>query len=153
LATIHPACVAEKAAALNLVNNGRVEMGIDEGASITELSPFDTPMDKKRAIWEDAVRAILPMFRDGGCEYEGKRLKFALRNVVPKPVQQPNPSLWVACSQLDTTEMAGRRGMGALGFQFISAEAAHAWVHAYTKPLDKLTEYVTNPISRWSPKR
>ena len=39
--------------------------------------------------------------------------------------------------------------MGALGFQFISADAAHAWVHAYynayTKHLEKLTEYATNP--------
>ena len=124
-------------------------MGIGEGASITELGPFDVPMDEKRAIWEDAVRAILPMFRDGGWEYEGKYFKFPLRNVVPKPVQKPNPPLWVACSQLETIEMAGRRGMGALGFQFISAEAAHAWVHAYynayTKQLDKLTEYATNP--------
>jgi alkanesulfonate monooxygenase SsuD/methylene tetrahydromethanopterin reductase-like flavin-dependent oxidoreductase (luciferase family) len=45
--------------------------------------------------------------------------------------------------------MAGRRGMGALGFQFVSAEAANAWVSAYynsfTKRLDKLTEYQTNP--------
>ena len=45
--------------------------------------------------------------------------------------------------------MAGRRGLGALAFQFLSADAAHAWVHAYynsfTKRLDKLTDYVTNP--------
>ena len=37
---------------------------------------------------------------------------------------------------------------GALGFQFISAEAAHAWVHAYynayTKRMEKLTDYATN---------
>ena len=45
--------------------------------------------------------------------------------------------------------MAGRRGIGALGFQFVSAEAAHAWVNAYynsyTKRLEKLADYVTNP--------
>jgi alkanesulfonate monooxygenase SsuD/methylene tetrahydromethanopterin reductase-like flavin-dependent oxidoreductase (luciferase family) len=45
--------------------------------------------------------------------------------------------------------MAGRRGIGALGFQFVSGEAAHAWVHAYynafTKRMDKLTDYQTNP--------
>ena len=45
--------------------------------------------------------------------------------------------------------MAGRRGMGALGFQFISGDAAHAWVHSYynsfTKRLDKLADYQTNP--------
>ena len=45
--------------------------------------------------------------------------------------------------------MAGRRGLGALAFQFLSADAAHAWVHAYynsfMKRQDKLTDYVTNP--------
>jgi alkanesulfonate monooxygenase SsuD/methylene tetrahydromethanopterin reductase-like flavin-dependent oxidoreductase (luciferase family) len=45
--------------------------------------------------------------------------------------------------------MAGRRGMGALGFQFVSAEAAKAWVHAYynafTQDLDLLCDYQTNP--------
>ncbi len=39
--------------------------------------------------------------------------------------------------------------MGALGFQFVSAEAAEAWVHAYynayTKHLEKLCDYATNP--------
>src|SRR5947209_11240574 len=72
-----------------------------------------------------------------------------LRNVVPKPIQKPHPPLWVACSALDTIEMAGRRGLGALAFQFLSADAAHAWVHAYynsfTKRQEKLADYVTNP--------
>ena len=55
----------------------------------------------------------------------------------------------MACSQLETIEMAGRRGMGALGFQFVSAEAAHAWVstyyRAFVKRLDKLADYEANP--------
>ncbi len=149
LTTNHPARVAERVAALDLVSNGRVEFGMGEGGSITELGPFDRSLDEKRAIWEDAVRAVLPMFRDGGWEYQGEYFNFPLRNVLPKPVQKPHPPLWVACSQLETIEMAGRRGMGALGFQFISADAAYAWVHAYynafTKHLDKLTDYQTNP--------
>jgi alkanesulfonate monooxygenase SsuD/methylene tetrahydromethanopterin reductase-like flavin-dependent oxidoreductase (luciferase family) len=39
--------------------------------------------------------------------------------------------------------------LGALGFQFVSADAAHAWVHSYynalTKRLDKLADYPSNP--------
>jgi alkanesulfonate monooxygenase SsuD/methylene tetrahydromethanopterin reductase-like flavin-dependent oxidoreductase (luciferase family) len=50
---------------------------------------------------------------------------------------------------METIRMAGSRGIGALGFQFVSAEAAQAWVHAYynayTKRLDKLADYQTNP--------
>ena len=149
LTTNHPAKVAARIAALDLLSRGRVEFGMGESASITELEPFDVTMEEKRAIWEDAVRAIIPMFGEGGVSYDGRYFKFPLRNVVPKPLQKPHPPLWVACSQLETIEMAGRRGMGALGFQFVSADAAHAWVHAYynaiTKRLDKLTDYRINP--------
>ena len=149
LTSNHPARVAEKVACLDLVSNGRAEFGMGEGASITELGPFDREMENKREVWEDAIRCIMPMFKDGGWEYDGPYFKFPLRQVLPKPIQKPHPPLWVACSQLDTIEMAGRRGIGALGFQFLSAEMAKAWVHAYynsfTKRLDKLADYQTNP--------
>jgi alkanesulfonate monooxygenase SsuD/methylene tetrahydromethanopterin reductase-like flavin-dependent oxidoreductase (luciferase family) len=149
LTTTHPARCAERIAALDLVSNGRVEFGTGESASITELEPFGVAYDEKRAIWEEAIRAIIPMFRDGGSEHHGKYFEMPLRNVVPKPVQKPHPPLWVACSQLETIEMAGRRGLGALAFQFLSADAAFAWVHAYynafTKRQEKLADYVTNP--------
>ena len=148
LPTNHPARVAEKVACLDLVSNGRVEFGMGEGASITELGPFDRQMEDKQAVWEDAVRCILPMFTREGWQYDGPYFKFPLRNVVPKPVQKPHPPLWVACSQLPTIELAGRCGIGALGFQFLSAEMAHAWVHAYynafVKRQQKLTDYQSN---------
>jgi alkanesulfonate monooxygenase SsuD/methylene tetrahydromethanopterin reductase-like flavin-dependent oxidoreductase (luciferase family) len=148
LTTNHPARVAEKVACLDLVSNGRVEFGMGEGASVTELGPFDRQMDDKQAVWEDAVRCILPMFTHEGWEYDGPYFKFPLRNVLPKPVQKPHPPLWVACSQLETIELAGRCGIGALGFQFLSAEMAHAWVHAYynafVKRQQKLADYQSN---------
>jgi alkanesulfonate monooxygenase SsuD/methylene tetrahydromethanopterin reductase-like flavin-dependent oxidoreductase (luciferase family) len=148
LPTNHPARVAEKVACLDLVSNGRVEFGMGEGASITELGPFDRQMENKQEVWEDAVRCILPMFTHEGWQYDGPYFKFPLRNVLPKPVQKPHPPLWVACSQLPTIELAGRCGIGALGFQFLSADMAHAWVHAYynafTRRQQKLCDYESN---------
>jgi alkanesulfonate monooxygenase SsuD/methylene tetrahydromethanopterin reductase-like flavin-dependent oxidoreductase (luciferase family) len=148
LTTNHPARVAEKVACLDLVSNGRVEFGMGEGASITELAPFDRVMEDKQAVWEDGVRCELPMFKDGGWEYDGPYFKFPLRNVLPKPIQKPHPPGWVACSQLETIELAGRCGIGALGFQFLSAGMAHAWVHAYYNSFvlrqRKLADYQSN---------
>jgi alkanesulfonate monooxygenase SsuD/methylene tetrahydromethanopterin reductase-like flavin-dependent oxidoreductase (luciferase family) len=148
LTTNHPARVAEKVACLDLVSNGRVEFGMGEGASITELGPFGRDMEDKQAVWEDGVRCVTGMFKDEGWEYDGPYFKFPLRNVLPKPIQKPHPPMWVACSQLETIEMAGRCGIGALGFQFLSAEMAHAWVHAYynsfTRRQNKLADYQSN---------
>src|SRR5213075_1858317 len=105
--------------------------------------------ETKKEVFEEAVRAIFPMFKEGGSEHHGKYFDIPLRNVVPKPVQKPHPPLWMACSQLPTIERAGQNGFGALGFQFVSADAAHAWVHAYynaiTRRLKKLAEYEINP--------
>ncbi len=149
LTTNHPARVAERISTLDLVSNGRVEFGIGEGSSVTELHPFERRFRDKRDVWEDAVRAVMPMFTRDNWEYHGKYFDFPARNVLPKPRQKPHPPLWVACSQLDTIQMAGRRGMGALGFQFVSADAAEAWVNAYynayVHELDKLCDYQTNP--------
>jgi alkanesulfonate monooxygenase SsuD/methylene tetrahydromethanopterin reductase-like flavin-dependent oxidoreductase (luciferase family) len=130
----------------DLLSNG-AEFG-PARVSITELEPFGRSMEEKRAIWEDGLRAVIPMFKEGGCEYDGPYFKMPYRNVLPKPIQRPHPPLWVACSQLETIEMAGRRGLGALAFQFLSAEAAHAWVHAYynafVKRMDRLADYQPN---------
>src|SRR6266568_4404654 len=41
LPTNHPARVAERVAALDILSNGRVELGMGESASITELEPFE----------------------------------------------------------------------------------------------------------------
>src|SRR6202049_3146483 len=76
LTTNHPARVSERVAVLDLLSNGRVELGMGESASITELEPFGRTMADKRAVFEDAVRALLPMFRDGGCQYDGPHFKF-----------------------------------------------------------------------------
>ena len=149
LTTNHPARVAERVATLDLISDGRVELGIGEGSSVTELHPFDRRFRDKREVWEDAVRALIPMFTETAWEYHGKYFDFPLRNVLPKPRQKPHPPLWVACSQWETIEMAGRRGLGVLAFQFIGADMARAWVHTYwnalTKRLDKLADYPINP--------
>jgi alkanesulfonate monooxygenase SsuD/methylene tetrahydromethanopterin reductase-like flavin-dependent oxidoreductase (luciferase family) len=149
LTTSHPAKVVERISALDLLSNGRVEFGMGESASITELHPFGVRFRDKREIWEDAVRCAIPMFADGGVSYEGPHFQFPLRNVLPKPRQKPHPPLWTACSQIQTIEYAGQCGLGALGFQFVSADAAHAWVHAYynaiTKRLERLADYPINP--------
>ncbi len=149
LTTNHPARVAERVATLDLVSDGRVELGLGEGASVTELHPFNLRFRDKREVWEDAVRCMMPMFWNHGWEYDGKYFKFPKRAVVPKPLQKPHPPLWVACSQLETIKYAAHRGMGALCFKFVSLESSRAWVNAYYNTylnhLEKLADYKTNP--------
>ncbi|MDP6563962.1 MAG: LLM class flavin-dependent oxidoreductase [Alphaproteobacteria bacterium] len=149
LTTNQPHRVAEKVATLDLLSSGRVEFGMGEGAGPAELHPFGIRVRDKRDRWEEAVKAIVPMFSKEDWEFHGEYYDFPARNVIPKPYQKPHPPLWVACSNIQTITQAGQWGLGALGFTFISPDAARAWVHHYYNNLlnhqNRLTDYAINP--------
>ncbi|MEM6999226.1 MAG: LLM class flavin-dependent oxidoreductase [Pseudomonadota bacterium] len=150
LTTNHPIRIAEQVANLDLLSGGRVELGTGEGAGPTELHPFAARVREKRDIYEEGFRAMLPCFTSQDYGFEGKYWKWPNRNVLPKPLQQPHPPLWVACSNLNTIMYAAKRGIGALGFQFATPEGAKAWVHKYyniisSDEVEKLCDYQMNP--------
>lgn len=149
LPTNQPHRVAERVATLDLLSGGRVEFGMGEGAGPAELHPFGTQVRTKRDRWEEAVKAIIPMFTKESWEFHGEFHDFPARNVIPKPYQKPHPPLWVACSNIKTIGQAGEWGMGALGFTFVSPDAATAWVNKYYNNLlnhpNRLTDYPANP--------
>ncbi len=130
----HPAKVAERIATLDLVSNGRVEFGTGESASLMELGGFNMTLDKdeKRAMWLESVEQCCNMMvMDPYPGFEGKFFSMPTRNIVPKPLQDPHPPLWVACSNRETIKLAARLGIGALTFAFVDPTEAKSWVDDY----------------------
>ena len=128
----HPARVAERIATLDLVSNGRVEFGTGESASRMELEGFRIEPTEKRAMWLEAIEQIaLMMSQTPYRGFEGKYFAMPARNVVPKPVQQPHPPMWLACSTRQTIHLAAQLGLGALTFSFIDPSEATHWVTDY----------------------
>jgi alkanesulfonate monooxygenase SsuD/methylene tetrahydromethanopterin reductase-like flavin-dependent oxidoreductase (luciferase family) len=133
----HPARVVERAAVLDLLSDGRVELGTGEGSSAAELGGFGVDRASKHAMWEDALEVIARMFvEEPFAGWDSPWLHMPPRNVVPKPTQKPHPPLWVACSRRETIHTAARKGIGALGFSFIEPDAARAWVEDYYRIID-----------------
>jgi alkanesulfonate monooxygenase SsuD/methylene tetrahydromethanopterin reductase-like flavin-dependent oxidoreductase (luciferase family) len=128
----HPARVAERVAALDLVSNGRVEFGTGESSSIMELGGFRVSPDEKRAMWTETVEQCLDMMvMNPYPGFDGKYFSMPCRNVVPKPLQKPHPPVWVACSNRETIKLAARCGIGALTFAFVDPTEAKQWVDDY----------------------
>ena len=119
----HPARVAERISALDILSNGRVEFGTGESASVMEMGGFGVDRSMKKAMWEEATRQITNMMVQTPYEgFEGEFFSMPSRNVIPKPLQKPHPPLWVAASRRETTMVAARLGMGSLGFGFETPE-------------------------------
>lgn len=119
----HPARVAERIAALDILSNGRAEFGTGESASEMELGGFRVERALKKDMWEEATREIANMMTQVPYEgFDGRYFSMPPRNVVPKPVQKPHPPMWVAASRRETTMVAGRLGIASLGFGFETPE-------------------------------
>jgi alkanesulfonate monooxygenase SsuD/methylene tetrahydromethanopterin reductase-like flavin-dependent oxidoreductase (luciferase family) len=128
----HPARVAERIAALDLVSDGRVEFGTGESASILELGGYRVTFADKRAAWCEALEQCLNMMVMAPYPgFEGKYFSMPCRNVVPKPLQKPHPPVWVACSNRETIKLAAQLGIGALTFAFVDPSEAKQWVDDY----------------------
>ncbi|MEZ4334953.1 MAG: LLM class flavin-dependent oxidoreductase [Myxococcota bacterium] len=128
----HPFRVAERIATLDLLSDGRVEFGTGESTSNVELDAFGVERGEKRDQWAEAIEAIACMFNEEPfAGFRGRFLDLPPRNVVPKPRQRPHPPLWMACTREESIQLAARRGLGVLSFNFVSPEEAKVWVDDY----------------------
>jgi len=128
----HPARTAEALATLDIVSRGRLEFGIGEGATRLELGGFGIPAREKRALALEAGEQIANMLvMDPYPGFEGVGFSMPCRNIVPKPVQNPHPPMWMACTNRDTIKVAASKGLGALAFSFVDPEEARAWADIY----------------------
>lgn len=113
----HPARTAERVAMLDHLSGGRFEFGTGRGSSSTEFKGFGIPDgDTTKAMYDEALREILRMWKTDNYSYDGKYFSMPERNVLPKPYTNPHPPLWVACGSPSTFEKAGLLGLGALCF-------------------------------------
>lgn len=109
----HPIRFAEKAAMLDHLSDGRVDVGTGRSAPYEQTGFGVDPRDS-REMWEEALQMLPEMWTREEFSHEGKFWKVPERNVLPKPLQKPHPPLWVAGMQPATYELAAKKGLGVL---------------------------------------
>ncbi len=147
----HPVRVAERAAVLDILSNGRVELGTGRSITEQELGGFMIDPDETIGQWEEAVRAIPQMWIKDKVSFDGKYLKMPERSVLPKPVQKPHPPLWHAATQPSSFERAGRLGLGLLSFGFLAPGMLEAQLKIYRDAAESCTNpagaFVNNQVA------
>jgi len=137
----HPIKVAEQAAVLDILSNGRVDIGTGRSTTAQELDGFGVNYDRTREEVRESLSIIVKAWTEDILEFDGKLLKIPPRRVVPKPIQKPHPPMWMACVAPDSYEMAGDRGLGVLSFSFNWDQVQKSMV-AYRKSSANRTDLV-----------
>jgi len=118
----HPIRVAERAAVLDIVSDGRMDLGTGRSTTLIEMGGFEIDPEETQSQWEEAISIIPRMWMEDPFSYEGHYYNIPPRSIIPKPVQKPHPPLWVACSQPASFKRAGQMGLGSLNFNLAGQE-------------------------------
>jgi alkanesulfonate monooxygenase SsuD/methylene tetrahydromethanopterin reductase-like flavin-dependent oxidoreductase (luciferase family) len=114
----HPIRIAERAAVLDIISGGRLEMGTGRSATWTELGGFMANPDDTKKTWDEIVRALPKMWTQERFSHRGAAFSMPSRAILPKPYQKPHPPMWVAVTSPGTEIDAAERGLGSLGLTF-----------------------------------
>jgi alkanesulfonate monooxygenase SsuD/methylene tetrahydromethanopterin reductase-like flavin-dependent oxidoreductase (luciferase family) len=118
----HPIRVAERAAFLDVLSGGRLELGTARSSTWTELGGFEADPDATKKDWDEFVRALPRMWMEERTSWDGSCFSMPERAVLPKPLQKPHPPMWVTVTSPGTELDAAERGLGCLGVASVSFE-------------------------------
>jgi len=110
----HPVRVAERAATLDHLSGGRLEVGLTRSTA-PEWRLFGVDPAEVPARTQEAFELVPKLWMNARVSYEGRFHQLKDVPVLPKPYQRPHPPLWQAAASPSSIEDAGRRGVGVLG--------------------------------------
>ncbi len=114
----HPVKVAERIAMLDILSEGRVHFGMGKGGTQQESGTFGYSLDDLRPMIDEAMYLIPKIFVQDEIEHHGRFIDIPKRPIHPKPWQDPHPPLYMACTHVESVEVAGSRGIGSLVLGF-----------------------------------
>ena len=107
----HPAVLAKEAATLDLLSDGRLEIGLGAGWDRPDYDltgiPFDAPGTRVERL-EESVRILRGLFGDGPVSFEGKHYRIAGLDGQPKPVQRGGPPIHIGGGRKRVLSIAAR---------------------------------------------
>lgn len=133
----HPALVAKMGATVDVISNGRLEMGLGAGWFEGETRAYGMafpPTGERLARLDEGVQVIRALWTQGESDFNGRYYHLSRARCTPKPIQQPNPPIWIG-------------GQGEKVTLRIVAEQADGWdmdmapLDTYRRKLDILADH------------
>jgi alkanesulfonate monooxygenase SsuD/methylene tetrahydromethanopterin reductase-like flavin-dependent oxidoreductase (luciferase family) len=110
----HPLRLAEEVALLDVLSGGRVNWGAGRGSDPVEFGVFGLDMESSYARFRENVDVVIRAWSEERLTYDGEFTQVHDVEVLPKPLQQPHPPVWVAASSPDAIAWAASVGHSIL---------------------------------------
>ena len=115
----NPVLLAEQVATMDLLSNGRVDLGIGPGYRHNEFAGFCVPMEEAEERFDESVQLLIRAWTsDVPWSHRGKYWQFENVVVEPPTAQKPHPPLWMGAGRPESIKKVAARGYNLLLDQF-----------------------------------
>ena len=105
----HPVRIAERAALVDMLSNGRLLLGLGRAYQPKEFAGFDMDPAESRERFNEGLEMLLGTFTQKNFSYEGKYWSCNDVTLFPKPVQQPHPPIYMAAVSPPSYQLAAEK--------------------------------------------
>ncbi len=109
----HPVRLAEDTATLDVISDGRLDVGFGRGAASSEYVNFGIDHEESQARYRETIEMVEALWTTPDYSHKGEYHTVNHANLVPTPLQDPHPPVYVAATRsqesLDFVASTGRR--------------------------------------------
>jgi len=133
----NPALLAEQAATLGLLSNGRFDFGIGKGYRWGEFHGFCIPMEEAEERYQETVAFLRKAWTTPGrFSHHGKYWDYEDVVVEPAPVQKPHPPFWIGAHSPHSIRAAAEGGFNLLLGQAGSPDVVAEGISIYRRAVE-----------------
>lgn len=113
----NPVRVVENAAFVDILSGGRFLLGLGSGYRRYEFDGFGVDFEARRDIQEEALPLLMELMTAKRTRHHGRHFSFKIDGdyeLLPHPVQEPHPPVFLAGATERSITVAGRMGFGLM---------------------------------------
>ena len=119
----NPVQLAEQTATVDLLSNGRLDLGVGRGYQWGEFHRLNLSMAEADRRFDESMQVLKQAWtEDEPFDHQGEFWTFNDMTVHPKPVQAPHPPVWVAASSPASMDRIVQRQWNLLIGQGLTAQ-------------------------------
>jgi alkanesulfonate monooxygenase SsuD/methylene tetrahydromethanopterin reductase-like flavin-dependent oxidoreductase (luciferase family) len=99
----NPLRLAEDTATLDLISGGRLDVGFGRGSSGYEYHGYNVDAAESQDRFQESIKIIQGLWTTPDFTFKGNHFQVNHANLVPLPVQQPHPPIYIAATRTPTT--------------------------------------------------
>jgi alkanesulfonate monooxygenase SsuD/methylene tetrahydromethanopterin reductase-like flavin-dependent oxidoreductase (luciferase family) len=133
----NPVLLAEQAAALDLLSEGRLDFGIGKGYRYNEFAGFCVPMEEAGARFDEALDVIVKAWTaEEPFSHHGNYWHFENIVVEPPTAQKPHPPIWMGAGGERSVRRVAQHGYNLLLGQYASPEDVGQSIAVYKAAIE-----------------